>query len=323
MIALMRKKTDTHRVAVAVMVGAPVFELAVACEVFGIPRPELANPWYEFQLCATEPGASIASGFTTTTRFGMNDLANADTVIIPACTNVHAQQPALLIDAIRAAYDRGARIAALCSGAFVLAQAGLLDHRRATTHWMHADQLRRRFPLVDLDETVIYAQYGRIHTSAGTAAGIDLCIELVRQDHGTAVANALARRMVTPPHRTADQAQYMLNPLPAPHISSLTDVTSWAISHLEQPLRIRDLAARAHLSERQLTRRFLDTYGRNPGDWVTRERLHRAQELLEGTTLTVEGIAGRCGFTTAAGLRAAFTKHLHTSPSSYRATWAA
>lgn len=323
MIAFMRNKTDTHRVAVAVMPGAPMFELAVPCEVFGIPRPELVDPWYEFQLCTTKPGATIASGFTTTTPFGMRELANADTVIVPACTNIHSQQPEPLVDAIRTAYDRGARIAALCSGAFVLAQAGLLDHRRATTHWMHADELRRRFPTVDLDETVIYAQDGRIHTSAGTAAGIDLCIELVRQDHGTAVANALARRMVTPPHRTADQAQYMLTPFPAPHISSLSDVTSWAIFNLDQPLRIRDLAARAHLSERQLTRRFLETYGRNPGDWVTRERLRRAQELLEGTTLTVEVIAARCGFSTAAGLRAAFTKYLHTSPSSYRATWAA
>lgn len=322
-IDLMRKKTDTHRVAVAVMPGAPIFELAVPCEVFGIPRPELADPWYEFQLCATEPGAMIATGFITTTPFDMDDLASADTVIVPACTNIHSQQPDELIEAIRSAYERGARIVAICSGAFVLAQAGLLDGRYATAHWMHADELRSRFPLVDLDEKVLYAQDGRIYTSAGTAAGIDLCIELVRQDHGSAVANALARRMVTPPHRTADQAQYMLTPLPVLRETSLTEVASWAIANLKHPIRIRDLAARAHLSERQFTRRFLSSYGQNPGDWLAHERLRRAQELLESTPLTIDAIAGLSGFATAAGLRAAFTKHLHISPSEYRATWAA
>ncbi|GLY64872.1 AraC family transcriptional regulator [Amycolatopsis taiwanensis] len=323
MIDRMRKKSDTHRVAVAVLPGAPIFELAVPCEVFGIPRPELADPWYEFQLCATEAGATIAGGFTATTPFGLDDLAAADTVIVPACRNVHERQPADLVAAVTEAHARGARIAAICSGAFVLAQAGLLDGRRATTHWMHADELRRRFPRVDVDELVIFAQDGRIHTSAGTAAGIDLCLELVRQDHGTTVANALARRMVTPPHRGADQAQYILTPLPSANTSPLSEVTAWAIAHLDQSIRLRDLAARAHLSERQLTRRFLETYGRTPGDWLIRERLRRAQELLEQTDLTIDAVAGRSGFGTAAGLRAAFAKHLHTAPSDYRNTWRA
>ncbi|GLY85197.1 GlxA family transcriptional regulator [Actinoallomurus iriomotensis] len=319
----MRKRTDAHRVAVAVMPGAPIFELAVPCEVFGISRPELADPWYEFRLCATEPGATIAGGFTSTSPCGLDDLAAADTVIVPACANVHSRQPDGLVAAVAQAYERGARIAAICSGAFVLAQAGLLDGRRATTHWMHADELRRRFPRVDVDETVIFAQDGRIHTSAGTAAGIDLCIELVRHDHGTTVANALARRMVTPPHRGADQAQYILAPLPTTKTSSLAGVMAWAIDHLDQPIRLRDLAARANLSERQLTRRFLETHGRTPGGWLTRERLRRAQELLEQTDLTVDAVASRSGFATAAGLRAAFTKHLHTAPSDYRNTWRA
>ena len=317
----MRKKTDAHRIAVAVMPGAPIFELAVPCEVFGIPRPELADPWYDFKLCATEPGTVIAGGFATTTPFGLDDLAAADTVIVPACTNVHENQPAELVAAVAEAHARGARIASICSGAFVLAQAGLLDGRRATTHWMHAAELRRRFPKVMVDENVISTHGDRIHTSAGTAAGIDLCIDLVRQDYGIVVANAVARRMVTPPHREADQAQYIPAPLPAANTSPLSEVADWAIAHLEGPLGLRDLAARAHLSERQLTRRFLKTYGRTPGGWLSRERLRRAQELLEQTNLTIEAIATHSGFGTAAGLRAAFAKHLHVAPSDYRTTW--
>ncbi|WP_037361782.1 GlxA family transcriptional regulator [Amycolatopsis orientalis] len=319
----MRKKTDAHRVALAVLPGAPIFELAVPCEVFGIPRPELVDPWYEFRLCATEPGAVIAGGFAATTPHGLDELVAADTVVVPACANVHARQPGDLVEAVREARRRGARLAAICSGAFVLAQAGLLDGRHATTHWMHAEELRRRYPKVDLDATVIYAEDDRIHTSAGTAAGIDLCLELVRQDHGTAIANALARRMVTPPHRAADQAQYMLAPVQPPTSSPLSDVAEWAVRHLAEPIRLRDLAARAHLSERQLTRRFLDAFGRTPGDWLTRERIRRAQELLETTELTIDTVASESGFGTAAGLRAAFAKHLHTSPSDYRAAWAA
>lgn len=305
------------------MPGAPIFELAVPCEVFGIARPELDGTWYDFRLCATEPGATIAAGFASTTPFGLDELVQADTVIIPACSNIHVLQPTGLVEAVREAYERGARVAAICSGSFVLAQAGLLDGRRATTHWMHADELRRKFPRIELDETVIYAQDGRIHTSAGTAAGIDLCIELVRQDHGMAVANEVARRMVTPPHRTADQAQYMLRPLPEPRTAAVADAAAWAMAHLDQPIRIRDLATRAHLSERQLARRFLETYGRAPGDWLVRARVRRAQELLEQTDLSIDSIASQSGFRTAAGLRAAFAKHLRISPSNYRATWAA
>lgn len=323
MIDVMRNKTDMHRVAVAVMPGAPIFELAVPCEVFGISRPELVEPWYEFQLCATTPGAEIAGGFSATTSFGLDDLATADTVIVPACANVHVSQPVDLVAAVREAHARGARIASLCSGAFVLAQAGILDGCRATTHWMHADDLRRRFPRVIVDETVIFTSDGTVHTSAGTAAGIDLCIELVRQDHGTSVANALARRMVTPPHRDADQAQYIPRPVPEAAASSLDDVTGWAIARLSQPIRLRDLAARAHLSERQLARRFVETYGCTPGEWLTRERLRRAQELLELTDLTIEHIASQSGFGTAAGMRAAFARHLHIAPSDYRNTWRA
>lgn len=304
------------------MPGAPIFEIAVPCEVFGIPRPELSAPWYEFQVCATEPGTTIAGGFLASSAGTLDDLAAADTVIVAACASVHERQPAALVDAVRAAHHRGARIASICSGAFVLAEAGLLDDRLATTHWMHAEELARRYPRVRLDPTVICTHDDRIHTSAGTAAAIDLCLELVRQDRGTAVASALARRMVTPPHRSADQAQYMPAPVPGPAAPPLSDVAEWALRHLAEPIGLRDLATRAHLSERQLTRRFLTSYGTTPGGWLTRERLRRAQELLERTDLTIDAIAAKCGFTTGAGLRAAFIRHLHIPPSQYRATWA-
>lgn len=318
----MRKKTDIHRVALALIPGAPIFELAVPCEVFGVSRPDLSDPWYEFRLCAAEPETAVAGGFHATRAGTLDDLVTADTVVVPACTNVHAQQPAEIVEAVREAHRRGARIASICSGAFVLAAAGLLDGRRATTHWMHAEELSRRYPRVDLDATVIYTEDEGIHTSAGTAAAIDLCLELVRQDRGAAVANALARRLVTPPHRTADQAQFMVLPVPEPG-ASLSEVASWARENLRDPIRVRDLALRAHLSERQLIRRFLDAYGRTPAEWLVRERVRRAQELLETTDATIDRIADECGFGSAAGLRAAFGRHLHISPSAYRATWTA
>ncbi|MEV6348691.1 helix-turn-helix domain-containing protein [Actinoplanes sp. NPDC051851] len=319
----MRNRTDIHRVALAVTPGAPIFEIAVPCEVFGIARPDLVDPWYDLRICATSPATAIGGGFVSSGASGLDDLVTADTVVIPACADVHTAQPADLVDAVREAHGRGARIAAICSGAFVLAQAGLLDGRRATTHWMHAGELARRHPLVRLDPAVLYAEDAGIFTSAGTAAGIDLCLELVRRDHGTMIANALARRMVTPPHRPADQAQFMIAPVSPAGSPPLAEVTQWALRRLGEPIRLRDMAARAHLSERQLTRRFLSVFGRTPGAWLTAERLRHAQALLETTELTIEAVAGSCGFGTAAGLRAAFAKHLHISPSDYRATWSA
>lgn len=317
----MRKKHDTHRVALAVTPGAPIFELAVPCEVFGVARPDLADPWYEFQVCATEPETVVASGFLSTGAGTLDDLVHADTVIVPACTNVHDRQPAQLVDAIREAHVRGARIAGICSGAFVLAEAGLLDGRHATTHWMYATELSRRYPSVRVDATVLYAEDGGIFTSAGTVAAIDLCLELVRRDHGTAVANALARRLVTPPHRTADQAQYMSSPIPETNDLDVGATIQWARQHLDENLKVRDLAKHAHVSERTLIRRFAAIYGSTPSAWLTIERLRHAQELLETTTLPIERVATVSGFGTAASLRAAFARNLHTSPSAYRKTW--
>ena len=205
----MRMKTDAHRRAVAVMPGAVIFELAVPCEAFAIPRPEFVDRWCEVTLCVSAPGTVIVGGFAATTPFGLDELTAADTAIVPACTNVQENQPTELVAAVAEAHARGTPIVSICSSAFVLAQAGLLDGRRATTHRMRAAELRGRFPKVMVDENVISTHGDRIHTSAGTAARIDLRIELVRQDYGVVIANAVARRMVTPPHREADQAQYI------------------------------------------------------------------------------------------------------------------
>ncbi len=319
----MRKNPAIHRVALALTPGAPIFELAVPCEVFGIARPEIADPWYRFDVCATQPGAVVSAGFAAVGARNLDTLVEADTVVVPACTDVQESPPAELVEAVAAAHRRGARIASICSGAFVLAAAGILDGRKATTHWMHAELLARRYPRVRVDPNVIYTQDDRVFTSAGTAAGIDLCLELVRQDHGTAAANALARRLVTPPHRNADQAQFILSPVAEGTDSPLADTLQWARDHLDQPIRVRDLARIAHLSERQLSRKFLDLLGCNPGEWLHRERLRRAQELLELTDHTIDRVAFLSGFGTAAGLRAAFVQHLHVSPSQYRKTWAA
>lgn len=319
---LVRKKTDTHRVRLVVTPQAPIFELAVPCEVFGVSRPELASPWYDFRICSSEPEITVAHEFKFAQTGTLEELSEADTIVISACADIEQKHSTELLEAIRQARQRGARIASICSGAFLLAQTGLLDHRRATTHWMHADELVKRYPSIHVDPTVLYTSDEGIYTSAGTAAAIDLCLELVREDHGAAVANNVARRMVTPPHRAADQAQYMTSPFRENAPSPLFAATSWALEHLDQPLHIRELASRVHLSPRQLSRKFLDVFGCTPGAWLVRERIRRAQELLETSDLTIDTIALRCGFTTTAGLRTAFHRHVHTSPSAYRTTWA-
>ena len=218
----MRKTLAKHRVAMAVQPGAPIFELSVPCEVFGTDRPEIHDPWYDFEVCPTEPATEVAAGFVANQNGSMDDLARADTVIIIGCTNIRAQPPTQLIDAIRHAYRRHARIVGICSGAFVLAHAGLLDHRRATTHWMHIDDFATLFPAVILDPSVLYVEDGGVFTSAGTAAAIDLCLELVRQDLGAAAANEVARRMVIPA-----ASRRRPSPVPAMAHATSTPTTTW------------------------------------------------------------------------------------------------
>lgn len=309
-----------HRVAVAVVDGVAMFELAVACEVFGTDRRELTPDWYEFALVAAEPGEiRTQQGLLLDTPYGVEQLREADTIIVPACADVDAHDPLVL--ELRKAYDRGARIASICTGAFVLAAAGLLDGRRATTHWMHADELAGRYPQVEVDPNVLYVEDGRIFTSAGTAAGIDMCLHMVRLDLGTDVANAVARRMVVAPHRSGGQAQFVDAPLPRDDQDTLAPVLDWAVANLDEPLTLDDMARRAQISTRTLVRRFQAATGTTPLQWLLGQRVRRAQHLLEATNEPVERIASLAGFGTAANLRQHFTRAVGVPPVAYRRTF--
>lgn len=304
----------------------PIFEAAVPCEVFGIDRPELVSPWYRFAVIGVgeQPVTTLGSGFqlsATSVLQQRRALASADTLIVPACANVADDPPAALVDAVRAAYQRGSRILSICSGAFVLAEAGVLDGRRATTHWMHADALARRYPAVRVDPSVLYVEDNNVITSAGTAAGIDACLHLVRIDHGAAVAAGLARRLVSPPHRQGGQAQYSHAAPPPETTDWLAGLLDWIGEQLHRPLLTADLAARANVSPRTLERRFATAVGVSPLQWLLEQRVRRAQRLLEISEQRVERIAADCGFGTAASLRSHFARIVGVSPSAYRRTF--
>ncbi|MEV0459490.1 GlxA family transcriptional regulator [Catellatospora methionotrophica] len=312
-----------HVVALALTDDIPVFELAVPCEVFGIDRSDLVDPWYELRLCAAEPGPlAVRGGLTVQPPYGMEGLDDADTVIVPACNRmVQCGPPPAVVDAVRWAHARGARIASICSGAYVLAAAGLLDGRRATTHWMNMVDFASRFPEVKVDQEVLYVDEGDVLTSAGTGSAIDLCLHLVRSDFGAAVANEVARRMVVPPHREGGQAQFA-HPLARGEArSEIAPVLDWARDRLDQPLTVADLARQAHLSPRTFARRFRDNLGVSPLQWVLEQRIRRAQELLETTDEPVERIAWRTGFGTAVNMRQHFRRFTSISPQTYRQTF--
>ncbi|MEV4517098.1 helix-turn-helix domain-containing protein [Dactylosporangium sp. NPDC049525] len=308
-----------HAVALAVTDGTPLFELAAACEVFGVDRG-LAQPWYDFRVCG-EDGAAVGGWLTAGIRHGLDALATADTVIVPSCRDHEAPQPPALVAAVRAAHAAGARVASLCTGAFVLAEAGLLDGRRATTHWAHTALLAERHPSVQVDPGVLYIDDGDVLTSAGKAAGMDLCLHLIRRDHGTAVANALARTLVVPPHRPGGQAQFIpaaVGPGPGHALAALLP---WALARIERPLTARDLARQAGMSTRNLARHFNAVTGMAPLRWLLTQRVGLAQELLETSDLSVEQIAARTGMGTATTLRRHFNQQLGVPPETYRRTF--
>lgn len=302
-----------------------MFELAVPCEVFGIDRSDLADPWYDFKVCAGEPGPLRSEhGFVIETPYGLDDLVKADTVVIPATHRGDDEYPPGVIEAVQEAHRRGARLLSVCTGAFLLAEAGLLDGRRATTHWAHAEEMARTFPAVDVDPRVLYVDEGDVLTSAGTASGIDLCLHVVRKDYGAEVANALARRMVVPPHRDGGQAQYVDMPVPisdCPADDPLARVLGWMQEHLDQPLSVEELARQAHMSPRNFARRFRAVTGTTPHQWLLGQRVMLAQRLLETTDESVEFIADRCGMGSAANLRFHFQRVVGTSPLAYRRTF--
>ena len=300
--------------------GIAPFELGVAAEVFALPRPELelADP-YEFGVCAERPGVLPAvGGFGLAVEHGLDELTRADTIVLPGTADVHGDPSPAVVAALRAAHARGARVVSICSGAFALAAAGLLDGREAATHWRYAALLAERFPAVRVNADVLYLDSGSVLTSAGTAAGIDLCLHLIRRDHGAEVANRVARRMVVAAHRDGGQAQFIEAPVPS---SEGDDPVGRAMEHalarLGEPLSVAELARSAHLSPRQLERRFRAATGTTPGRWLIGQRVQASLPMLELGADGIETVAGAVGFTPA-GYRRHFRTRLGISPAAYR-----
>ncbi|WP_374775935.1 helix-turn-helix domain-containing protein [Streptomyces sp. NBC_01310] len=315
-----------HRIAVLALDGVPPFELGIPSRVFGNAFDEDGAPLYELTVC-TADGQPVTSdaGFTIGVSAGPEALAAADTVIIPPTDAmdelVHgAPLSQALVDAL-AGIRPGTRIVSLCTGSYVLAAAGLLDGRPATTHWLHALEFQRGFPRVRLDEDVLFVDDGDILTSAGVAAGVDLCLYMIRRDHGSAVANRAARLCVVPPWRDGGQAQYIDRPVPEPTVATTTATRAWALERLAEPVTLAELAAHARMSLRTFTRRFRDEVGMTPVQWLTAQRLEVARHLLEDSDLPVDLVAHRSGFGSANSLRQHMRATLGVSPIAYRRTF--
>lgn len=306
----------SHHVVALALPGIVAFDLSTVAQVFGHP----AEGEYSFAV-ATPTGASVATstGFSIGDVHDLQELERADTVIVPGY-RPHATPDPAILDALRAARVRGARVASVCTGAFALAATGLLDGLSATTHWQDAAQLQQRHPAVDVQPDVLYIDHGPVATSAGVAAGIDLCLHLVRRDHGARVAARIARRMVVPPHRAGGQAQY-IEPPAAPAAHGFAELADWILGRLDQPLTVADLAEQAHLSERHLARRFASEAGQSPLQWILHQRVLAARGLLETSDLPVEVIAQRVGLGTASTLRRHLRREIGVSPTAYRETF--
>ncbi|KOG31404.1 helix-turn-helix domain-containing protein [Streptomyces resistomycificus] len=306
-------------VALAVTEGMLHFELSVAYEVFDAAPDGVTVPWYDLEVCGTD--AVRVGRFQLEPDHALDRLRHADTVIVPGWADIDVEPPADLVAAVRAAHEAGARVASLCTGAFVLAAAGLLDGRRATTHWAHTDVLAARYPRVEVDPDVLYVDNGSVLTSAGKAAALDLCLHLVRLDHGSSVANAVARRLVVPPHRAGGQAQFVTAPVPVRDNHPLEALLPWVIERLDEPLTVEDLARQARLSSRHLGRHFRAATGTTPLQWLLTQRIRRAQELLETTDGSIDAIAAATGMGTATTLRRHFNRTVGVPPDTYRRTF--
>ncbi|MBF6557903.1 MAG: helix-turn-helix domain-containing protein [Acidimicrobiales bacterium] len=313
-------KRASRDVAIVVYDGFAPFELGVACEIFGDDGwVTPGDPWYRLFICGNNSAPVTASGgFQILVPHGLDILPSMDTVIVSP-TYRPEEVSETVFEALRLAHAGGCRIVSLCSGAFVLAEAGLLDGHRAATHWTECDELARRYPLVSVDSGVLYVDEGDILTSAGSAAGIDLCLHVVRQDYGSEVATQLARQLVVPPQRDGGQAQFIEHPLPVLDSSNLfADTITWLQEHLDEPVSVEDLAARSAMSPRTFARRFLAATGTTPYQWLLRQRVQLAQRLLEVSHLSIEAVAEQSGFCTSGNLRKHFSRIVNTSPQAYR-----
>jgi transcriptional regulator GlxA family with amidase domain len=305
-----------HRVAVLALDTVLPLDLAIPAQIFS----SRADTPYRLTVCADGGTVATTAGFSLVVDGGLRDVPAADTVVVPGYAP-HRRVPPAVVDALREAHQRGRRLVSICTGAFALATAGLLDGRRATTHWQNTDELARDFPLVKVDPNVLYVDEGDVLTSAGVSCGIDLCLHIVRRDLGAHAANTIARAIVAAPHREGGQAQYIPAPVGRHETSSLAPTRDWALEHCHEPLTVAVLADHAGFSARTFARRFTDETGLSPMRWLLRARLDLARELLENGGASVEHIASRCGLGTATNLRLHFRRRFGTTPTAYRRTF--
>ena len=306
-----------RNVVLIALPGVAPFEFGVICEVFGIDRSDMGGPRFDFTIATAEPGPVRTSlGYDMIIDADLSAAASADLIAVPA----HDIGPVdeRVLEAIRAAEARGAWVLSVCSGAFTLAQAGVLDGRRATTHWMHTDRLAAEYPATDVDPDVLFVEDGNVVTSAGTAAGIDAALHIVRVELGASATNVIARRMVVPPQRDGGQSQYIQSPVAPVFADSFATVTDWMLENIAQELTVDQLARKALMSSRTFARRFRADMGTTPSAWLNRQRIIRAQQLLEETDVSLETVAQETGFGTASVMRHHFLKVLQTTPTAYR-----
>ena len=312
--------TTPHRVVALAYDRLCTFEFGCTVELFGLPRPELEVPWYDFAVCAAERGPIRAmGGIEVRVPHSLRMLDSADTIVIPGWRDANEAPPEALLRKLRAAYDRGARLCSICSGVFILAAAGVLHGKRATTHWKYAELLAARHPDIVVEPNALYVDEGQVLTSAGSAAGLDMLVHLVRKDFGPKIANQVAQRLVIPPHREGGQAQFVPRPVATDERGRLARLLDWIRGHLAAEHTIGSLAAHASMSPRTLQREFKASTGLSPYAWIVRERIERAKELLEGSRLPTEQIAERVGMGSPQVLRHHFRAQVGTSPAQYRA----
>lgn len=313
---------ESGLVAVLAYNGLCTFEFGIAVEIFGLPRPEFDFPWYRHRIVSVDASPmQVAEGIQIVSSFGIASLSEAQTIIIPGWRNRDEKPPQALLDALCDACQRGARLLSICSGVFVIAAAGLLNGKRATTHWRYTDELAARYPEVTVDPNVLYVDSGQIITSAGSAAGIDACLHLIGRDYGTHIANIVARRLVMAPQRSGGQIQFIPSPVAQKPRDEIAPLLDWVLQHLHCPLSVSQMAQQALMSERTFLRRFREASGTTPKAWLLQARMNLARELLENNQLANEQIMTRCGFASMESFRAAFRKSVGISLSSYRKTF--